>query len=95
VLRATGSGNRHGGATASLATHLTGEEAQALLYVLNSGALSCVDRAMAAVRGISLRRLLAFFVLAIALGLLTDFLRTERVVFPAPLPPIEAVPQYR
>jgi hypothetical protein len=50
---------------------------------------------MAAVRGISLLRLAAFLVLAIALGLLTDFLRAERVVFPAPLPPIQAVPPYR
>lgn len=39
-------------------------------------------------------RALIVIVLALLLGLLSDWLRTERVVFPRPLPPIttEAAP---
>lgn len=46
----------------------------------------------AAVRGMRLSRLLILLVLSLAAALASDWLREERVIFPAPLPKFTTVP---
>ena len=47
----------------------------------------------AAVRGVRPARLLLLLLVPLALALASDWLRQERVVFPAPLPQVKTLPK--
>lgn len=50
---------------------------------------------ISAVRGVRLSRLLVLVLVSLAAALASDWLREERVVFPAPLPKFTTVPAPR
>jgi hypothetical protein len=51
------------------------------------------DELASAVRGVRPARLLTLFLVSFAAALVSDWLREERVIFPAPLPKFTTVPK--